>query len=256
MTTVGIWVVVLVVTVVIAMIVLGYWVVRRRAAARHRLPPLFYPARPQGAPTPPHAHLLAPVRQPLHRNGATPANGATPTNGVPRADGTPSAKVETPKAEAPKVEPVLPRAAAGLPRPRPRSNFPPLGDDYREGETVRFYRPIEQALQLLPGHLEVLAGSAREREIRFVRVPGDPPHVVLGRDAGPAPNAIGLGSSTVSRRHARMDYVDGHWHVRNLSRTNPLVLNDDLLDDTDGGRLLTDGDRLELGEVVLRFHEH
>src|SRR5215831_7430384 len=123
-------------------------------------------------------------------------------------------------------------------------------------ETVRFRRPTDEPVQLIPGRLEVLAGSTRHREILFVRVPGKPPHLYLGRDAGPAPQYVGLGSPTVSRRHARFSYADGRWVVRNLSQTNPLVVNDEELSDLDGERPLTDGDRLELGEVVLRFHSH
>ena len=41
--------------------------------------------------------------------------------------------------------------------------------------------------------------------------------------------------------------------VENLSKTNPVVVNDDELSDIDGERPLVDGDRLELGEIVLRF---
>jgi hypothetical protein len=123
-------------------------------------------------------------------------------------------------------------------------------------ETMRFRRPTDEPVQLIPGRLEVLAGSTRHREILFVRVPGKPPHLYLGRDPGPAPQYVGLGSPTVSRRHARFSYADGRWVVRNLSQTNPLVVNDEELTDLDGERPLADGDRLELGEVVLRFHSH
>jgi len=252
MTTVGPWVVVLVLTVAIAaIIVVAIWMVRRHAASRRSLPPLFYPSRPANASDAPNVPVIAFPREILHRNGLTRANGASSANGVPRARGTAS-----PKTGAPEAEIEIPRVAADRPTARTDHVVPPPAEEYREGETVRFERPSEQALQLLPGHLEVLAGTTREREIRFVRVPGETPHVVLGRDPGASPNAIRLGSSTVSRRHARMDYVDGHWLVKNLSHTNPLVVNDDLLVDSGPGRLLADGDRLELGEVVLRFHEH
>ena len=252
MTTVGIWVVVLVVTmVIVATVVIARSVVRRRVAPRASLPPLIFPLRPQTPSKALAADAIALAREMPHRNGAAHANGVVSANGAPRAPSTPSANTV-----APGAEPLVPRAVADRSGPRPPRVLPPPGDEYRNGETVRFYRPIEQALQLLPGHLEVLAGTTREREIRFVRVPGGPPHVVLGRDPGPSPNAIGLGSATVSRRHARMDYIDGRWHVKNLSHTNPLVVNDDLLVDSGPGRPLADGDRLELGEVVLRFHEH
>ena len=80
--------------------------------------------------------------------------------------------------------------------------------------------------------------------------------MILGRDASRSPNMVGLGSPTVSRRHARLDYADGRWLVKNLSQTNPLVVNDDEVSEADAARPLADGDRLQLGEVVLRFHEH
>jgi len=146
------------------------------------------------------------------------------------------------------------------------ADVPPPGDDVVNGnhheakkapsptETLRFRRRSDEQVQLLPGRLEVLSGTNRHREILFVRVPGKPPHLFLGRDAGPAPQYIGLGSPTVSRRHARLSYTDGQWFVRNLSHTNPLVVNDEELSEIDGERPLADGDRLELGEVVLRFH--
>jgi predicted component of type VI protein secretion system len=42
--------------------------------------------------------------------------------------------------------------------------------------------------------------------------------------------------------------------VANLSQTNPVIVNDLELTDLQGERQLADGDRIELGEVVLRFH--
>jgi FHA domain len=130
----------------------------------------------------------------------------------------------------------------------------PLDGVHDMSETLRFYRPGEHTVQLLPGRLVVVAGAGH-REIRFVRIPGQPPHLILGREAGSSPAHVGLGSPTVSRRHARLDYANGQWEIRNLSQTNPLVVNDEL-SDTDVARPLVDGDRLELGEVVLRFHSH
>jgi len=123
-------------------------------------------------------------------------------------------------------------------------------------ETVRFQRPTEDVVQLLPGHLEVLAGDARHQEIRFVRVQGQQPHLILGRNPGRSPQHISLNSSTVSRQHARLAFAGGRWNVANLSKTNPVVVNDVELSNVDGERPLADGDRIELGEVVLRFHAH
>jgi len=108
-------------------------------------------------------------------------------------------------------------------------------------------------VQLLPGRLEVLAGEPLHHEIRFVRIPGEPMQLILGRDAGPSAQYVALKSGTVSRRHARFAFANGRWAVANLSQTNPVVVNDEQLSYTDGERALTDGDRLELGEVVLLF---
>jgi hypothetical protein len=41
--------------------------------------------------------------------------------------------------------------------------------------TVRFRRPSEDAIQVLPGRLEVLAGESQYKEFRLVRVPGERP---------------------------------------------------------------------------------
>jgi hypothetical protein len=161
----------------------------------------------------------------------------------------PRARVE----EVVRAEPVV-RADAVVHVEEPALYEP---DEQQEApnETVRFRRPVEEPVQLLPGRLEVLAGEPRQHEIRFVRIPGEPMQLILGRDSGPSAQHVALKSSTVSRRHARFEFSNGHWAVNNLSKTNPVVVNDEELSHTDGARSLTDGDRLELGEVVLRFRE-
>jgi hypothetical protein len=143
-----------------------------------------------------------------------------------------------------RVVPVVPVAAADISPP----------PDESPNETVRFRRPGDEPLQLLPARLEVVAGEPRHREIRFVRIPGEPIELILGRDGGDTPHHVALTSSTVSREHARFAFSSGHWAVANLSQTNPVVVNDEELAKGDGERVLSDGDRLELGEVVLRFH--
>ena len=130
------------------------------------------------------------------------------------------------------------------------------GQSPATSETVRFVRPADEVVQLLPGHLEVVSGDERHQEIRFVRVQGQQPQLILGRNPGRSPQHIALNSSTVSRQHARLAYSGGKWAVANLSKTNPVVVNDQELTNLDGERQLADGDRIELGEVVLRFHAH
>jgi hypothetical protein len=132
----------------------------------------------------------------------------------------------------------------------------PLSSRTVSTDTVHFRRPSDEALQLLPGRLEVLSGLASQREIRFVRVPGERPEVILGRDPSSSPQHVSLPSSTVSRQHARLDFSGGRWSLTNLSRTNPVVVNDEMLSNIQGHRALVDGDRIELGDVVLRFCAH
>ena len=168
----------------------------------------------------------------------------------------------------PQVPPVAPDPRAyssfappSTPAYRPSGERPmdiPMGMDGdgapATSETVRFVRPADEVVQLLPGHLEVLSGEQRHQEIRFVRVAGQQPHLILGRNPGRSPQHVALNSSTVSRQHARLAYSGGKWMVANLSQTNPVVVNDQELTNLDGERQLADGDRIELGEVVLRFH--
>jgi hypothetical protein len=149
------------------------------------------------------------------------------------------------------AEPVLPVQTTRSPVVAELANEEPSSS-----ETVHFRRPSDQALQLLPGHLEVLSGLAVPREIRFVRIPGERPQLILGREPGSSPPHVALPSSTVSRKHARLDFSGGRWGLTNLSRTNPVVVNDETLSSADGERPLTDGDRIELGDVVLRFSVH
>jgi hypothetical protein len=202
-----------------------HWLSNRPGtSAAHGPPPLLIPL----PPSPPRAQV----------------NGSGNGNGVPRL-----------------ADRQIVRPLAVEPRRANHRRWPPESVDAEHrsednAETIRFVRPSEfdAAVQLLPGRLEVLGGQTPHREIRFMRIPGESAHVVLGRELRHAPHYVGLGSPKVSRQHARFDFADNRWNVTNLSRTNPLVLNDDELFDTDVARPLADGDRLELGDVVLRFH--
>jgi hypothetical protein len=122
-----------------------------------------------------------------------------------------------------------------------------------EGHLLRFSVPQEGTLQFLPGRLEILNGLDAGREVRFVRAPGpDGLQVTFGRNEGPAYRHVQLREGTVSRSHARMALREGDWHLTNLSSTNPVVLNEHILSPGEE-RLLADGDRIEMGEVVFGF---
>jgi hypothetical protein len=124
-----------------------------------------------------------------------------------------------------------------------------------EGKTIRFYRPPEGTLQMLPGRLEIVEGEDRGQAIRFVRTRGGLQQVTFGRREGAPYEHIQLRAPTVSRQHARLDFEHGHWNIYNLSETNPVLVNGESLAAGHGVRPLSDGDRIEMGEVVFRFRE-
>ena len=186
----------------------------------------------------------------LSAREVAPAPGQAPAPAAGQAAGQPQVSSFAP-----------PVTTTGSPRANERTIGIPTTMDTESqvsatSETVRFQRPNDDVVQLLPGHLEVLSGDTRHQEIRFVRVQGQQPQLILGRNPGRSPQHISLNSSTVSRQHARLAFSGGKWAVANLSKTNPVVVNDQELSNQDGERQLTDGDRIELGEVVLRFHAH
>ncbi len=126
-------------------------------------------------------------------------------------------------------------------------------DEPSPDATVVFHRPMDEAVQILPGRLHVLSGEAAGKDFRLVSRIGEAPHIVVGRETGPPYRHITLEAPTVSRRHARMDFVDGHWTITNLSTTNPVLVNNRALLNGGTARKLSNGDCIELGEVALRF---
>lgn len=120
---------------------------------------------------------------------------------------------------------------------------------------VHVLAPAGGTLQMLPGRLVIVEGEEAGREIRFVRLGANPQRVTLGRSPGRPYEHVQLRAATVSRMHARLQYDDGRWHVENLSRTNPLVLNGRAVAPGAPPHPLAEGDVLELGEVICRFHE-
>ena len=172
-----------------------------------------------------------------------PSDASTPAEAA--ASREPTSEAASRRSFEPRTEPV----------PRwPRA----LSDDEYENSiasdaTMVFNRPVDEAVQILPGRLRVLSGENTGQELRLFNRLGDPPRIVVGREPGPPHERITLRSPTVSRRHARMELVDGCWTITNLSTTNPVLVNDRALDKDGATRKLADGDRIELGEVALRF---
>jgi pSer/pThr/pTyr-binding forkhead associated (FHA) protein len=146
-----------------------------------------------------------------------------------------------------------PQPATAPPPATPSLATESATEDPVTSETVHLARPTEEVVQLLPARLEVVAGMPRRQDIRFVRTPGETPHMILGREPADSPHHVTITSSTVSRQHARVAYTNGQWKVVNLSTTNPVIVNDRALPGPRSERTLSDGDKIELGDVVLRF---
>jgi hypothetical protein len=122
-----------------------------------------------------------------------------------------------------------------------------------EGTLLRYSVPAEGTLQFLPGRLEIAAGMDHGREFRFVHVPGpNGMEVTFGRSEGELYKHIHLRNQTVSRTHARMRLDNGIWLLQNLSNTNPVVYNGRVLSNAEE-QPLSDGDRIEMGEVLFTF---
>jgi hypothetical protein len=221
----------------------------------------------RGAPrawAPPARSQPQPPREPVDRAAEPAAGPATPAAQPAPAQPTPPAQPARPSSFAP-----APLADAA-PQPVERqvgldhwsewfeqsfdipSDDPEL-DEVSPDATVVFSRPVDEPVQILPGRLQVLSGDGAGRDLRLFSRIGEPPRIVVGRETGPAHQHITLSSPTVSRRHALMDFDNGQWTITNLSETNPVLVNDRVLSNGGSARKLADGDRIELGEVALRF---
>ena len=131
----------------------------------------------------------------------------------------------------------------------------PASDQEFDGRTLRFVRP-DATVRLIPGRLEVIGGGDAGEEIRFMTVQGEDgerTEMMLGRSPGEGPTHVQLKQKTVSRTHAIIRHRHGEWLIENLSTTNPTILNDEVMGVKE--RLLTDGDRIEMGDVIFRFRE-
>ncbi len=205
--------------------------------------------------------------------GADPAGAESPAPSptlpvpaeLPPAQPTaPSGLAQAP-APPPPQPPVAPPAephARGVAPPSPAPTSPPQqnGSGARPAPAPAVAvsgGAMEGTLQLLPGRLELLegGGAGMAREVRFVRVPGRDPEVTFGREEGDPFLHVRLNLPTVSRRQARLRFRDGRWTLHNESHTNPTLVSGDPLSPDGPGRVLNDGDRIEMGTVIYRFHQ-
>lgn len=123
-----------------------------------------------------------------------------------------------------------------------------------EGSTIKFHAPPPGTLKVLPGRFEVV-GDPSVKEIRIFKTKADvEPEVTLGRASGPPYSHIQLKPQTVSSKQCKLMYSNGMYTLINYSSTNPTRVNGEALGSGDSRRL-NDGDKIEMGEVTLIYHE-
>jgi hypothetical protein len=217
--------------------VLGPWTVRQ---------PNTQESAPQASPEP--------VRQPSVESApAQPAQPVTFRAPTPARDLAPPPSPPVVRPVAP-PESVPPPSAVVVPVSPPAASVPnvPAVPERPSPRDVARASNREGTRVLMPGRLEFLSGNDPRKEIRFVQVDGTDA-VTFGRYEGEAYTHVRLDSPTVSRMHASMRFVKGYWFIRNLSATNPVVLNGERLLVEEGEQQLHDGDRVEMGDVIFRF---
>lgn len=78
------------------------------------------------------------------------------------------------------------------------------------------------------------------------------PAIILGRTSPGhpvEPGFVHIDQDTVSRRHAQLNWSEGAYLLTNLSTTNPIRINGQMVEQC----LLKAGDQLQLGECVLNL---
>lgn len=214
------------------------------APAVRSTPPSAPAVRAMPAPPPEASPRSGPVIREFVTRGTPPASPAVTPLVTPRPSPTP---IPTPISAA---IPASPAPAEVNHTVVSESGVP---GTMVEGHALRFSVPAEGTLQFLPGRLEIGSGLDSGREIRFVRVEGpNGIEVTFGRSEGELYRHVQLRDKTVSRAHAVMRFHDAVWSLRNLSLTNPVVHNGVQMAGN-AVQPLSDGDRVEMGEVLFTF---
>lgn len=116
-------------------------------------------------------------------------------------------------------------------------------------------------VKVMPGRFEV-AGGTELKEIRLIRPRGVPDHrleYTFGRTPGDKITHIQLNDSTVSSRQARLKFSERKYTLINIPDPNDPDRNATILNNkkmnADEPRPLAEGDTIQMGHVILVYHE-
>lgn len=122
-----------------------------------------------------------------------------------------------------------------------------------EGSTIKMQAPPKGTLKILPGKLSVVSGDDTVKEIRFYKIPGENEvALTFGRGSGKPYSHIQLKPMTVSSKQAKIIYNNNKHSLINFSKTNPTLLNGEVIK-ADHPVDLKSGDNISMGEVVFKF---
>ncbi len=128
--------------------------------------------------------------------------------------------------------------------------------DTSEFKTIKIAAPTEKTLKFIPGQFIVLTGRDRGKPIRVAGFPTPEGSIVtIGRDevAGERAYAhIQLDLQTVSRKHAELIYRDKKLFIKNLSETNPTMVNEDEIPHG-GEKEIAFDNEVRIGELKLKY---
>lgn len=114
--------------------------------------------------------------------------------------------------------------------------------------------PVQRAtIQLLPGRLTAEDPGVLNQEVRFLKTKGGGEVVTLGWDLAEPPHHVTLDHPSIRPRHARMTWREGSWWIESLVSGDEVHVNGSPLPCGAPAHRLKDGDRIRLGEVLLRF---
>jgi serine/threonine protein kinase len=124
-----------------------------------------------------------------------------------------------------------------------------------DAHMVRFGVPLEDTVPFIPGHLVISSGLDNGRAIRFIEDNAtEGTTVTFGRGPGDLFRHVQLEDDTIEALHAWMQWDGLRWSLVGIAQENPIALNGLALPTLDA-QLLSDGDLIEIGDVLFTFRQ-